>query len=155
MLYPIELRALEKQETVPHRSNGAQAVATTRQAGIVVERFPILFTGLNKAMVGLGLLPGQCWVEVDEDEVAVRMGWAFRATIPRSSIWAVELTDRRVFAWGVHGWQGQWLVNGSSRNLVAIEIDPVARARVLGVPTRVLQLRVSVVDPDGLVAALS
>ena len=119
------------------------------------ERFPILFTGLNKATAGLGILPQHCWVEVGEETVSVRMGLAFRVTIPRSSIWAVELTDRRIWAWGVHGWNGQWLVNGSSRNLVALEIDPVVRARVLGVPTRVLQLRVSVVDPEGVAAALS
>ncbi len=122
---------------------------------MVVERFPILFTGLNRAMPIIGLLPRRCWIEVGEDAVSVRMGWAFRATISRPAIWAVELTDRRVWVWGVHGWDGQCLVNGSSRNLVAIEIDPVVRARVLGVPTRVIQLRVSVVDPEGLVAALS
>ena len=49
-------------------------------------RFPIRYTGANHAMVVLGLTPGNSRVEVFEDRVEVRMGWAFRATIERGSI---------------------------------------------------------------------
>jgi hypothetical protein len=56
---------------------------------------------------------------------------------------------------GVHGWGGWWLVNGSVAGIVRIEIDPPARARVLGVPVRLRILEVSMQDPEALVAALS
>ena len=35
----------------------------------------------------------------------------------------------------MHRWRGRWLVNGAAGPLVAIEIDPPARARVLGFPS--------------------
>jgi hypothetical protein len=61
----------------------------------------------------------------------------------------------RVTGWGVHGWRGRWLVNGSSSGLVGVDLNPPARARVGPVPVTVRELRVSVDDPDGLVAALT
>lgn len=78
-------------------------------------RFPIRFTGANRAMAVIGLLPGSCSVEVTDEAVAVRMGWAFRASIPRSSIRAVRDDHDRVGGWGAHGWRGTWLVNGPTR----------------------------------------
>ena len=85
--------------------------------------------------------------------LAVRMGWAFRVSIPRSSIAGVR---RRGDAWwgiGVHGGRGRWLDNGSVRGIVAVEVDPPARGRVLGVPVTLRALLVSMDDPDGFVAA--
>lgn len=118
-------------------------------------RFPILFTGLNKALPALGLTRASSYVEVGVDHVEARMGWAFHATIPRSSIRTAGHDHDPVWGWGVHGWGGRWLVNGSSRGLVRIDIDPPARARVLVVPVRLRTLRVSVEDADGLLAALT
>jgi hypothetical protein len=118
-------------------------------------RFPILFTGLNKAMVVVGIRPSSSDVEVDGDTIAVRMGYAFRARIPQASLRTAEADHGRVAGWGVHGWRGRWLVNGSSGNLVRLELDPPARAHVLGVPVRLRQLRVSMVDPDGFLGALT
>jgi hypothetical protein len=118
-------------------------------------RFPILFTGLNATMRVVGIRPGNSYVEVDPDTVRVRMGFAFRARFPRAAIRAVEVDRDRVGGWGVHGWRGRWLVNGSSENLVRLELDPPARAHVLGFPVRLRLLRVSMVDPDGLIAALA
>ena len=117
-------------------------------------RFPIRFTGLNKAMVVLGLHSKNSFVEVDDDEIRVRMGWAFRGTVPRSSTRSVTDDTERVLGWGVHGWRGKWLVNGSSSGIVRLDIDPEARVRVAGVPVRLRILRVSVEDPAGLCAAL-
>ena len=65
-----------------------------------------------------------------------------------------SLDDGFVGGIGVHGWRGRWLVNGAANGLVAVEIDPPACARVLGVPVRLRYVRVSVQDPDALVAAL-
>jgi hypothetical protein len=118
-------------------------------------RFPILFTGANKAMAVLGILPRWGHLDVDDDEVRVRMSWAFHAVIPRASIQSATPYSGPVYGWGAHGWRGAWLVNGSSKNLVDLEIAPPARARTLVFPLRLRKLRVSVVDPDGLIDALS
>lgn len=117
-------------------------------------RFPILFTGPNRSMRFAGLGPSSSWVDVSDSDIEVRMGWAFHLRAPRTAIASVAPDDGVVAGWGVHGWRGRWLVNGSSRNLVRIELRPAVRARTAGVPIRVSTLRVSVTDPDGLVDAL-
>lgn len=106
-------------------------------------------------MVVLSLRPNNSYVDVGESEFSIRMGWAFRATVPRSSIVSAANDDGRVLGWGVHGWGGKWLVNGSSSNIVRIDIDPPVRGRVAGLPVRVRTLRASAVEPDALIAALS
>ena len=118
-------------------------------------RFPIRFTGVNRAMALLGILPETSRVEVDDAEVRVRMSWAFHLDAPRARVQRVEPDNGPVFGWGAHGWGGRWLVNGSSSGLVRIEFDPPVRARMTGFPVPVRVLRVSVEDPDGLVAALT
>jgi hypothetical protein len=118
-------------------------------------RFPMRFTGLNRAMVLLGIVPEHCRVEVDGAEVRVRMGWVFRLDALRANVRGVAPDHGPVWGWGAHGWRGSWLVNGSSSGLVRVEFDPPVRARTAGFPVRVRVLRVSVVDPDALVEALS
>jgi hypothetical protein len=122
---------------------------------VAATRFPILFTGLNKGMAVLGILPRWSFVEVDDDVVRVRMSWAFRGTIPRSSVRSASRYLGRVYGWGAHGWRGEWLVNGSSSGIVEVAIDPPARARTLGYPVELRVLRVSVTEPEALIAALS
>jgi hypothetical protein len=117
-------------------------------------RFPIRFTGLNRAMVLLGAIPEHCRVEVDEGELRVRMSWFFSLDVPRANVRSATPDSGRVWGWGAHGWHGTWLVNGSSSGLVRVELDPPGRARVAGVGVDVRVLRVSVEDPDGLIAAL-
>ncbi len=94
-------------------------------------------------------------IAVEREHALVVMGWAFRATIPRSSIRAVATTEARVWGWGVHGWRGRWLVNGSSLGLVDVTIDPPAACRVMGVPVRLREVRVSVTEPEQLIAELT
>jgi hypothetical protein len=118
-------------------------------------RFPIRFTGLNHAMALLGLGPSRSWVEVDEQLLRVRMGWGFHLDAPLVTVRDARLDDRRVWNWGVHGWRGRWLVNGSSSGIVRIDLEPPGRARTLGIPVAVRELRVSVEDPGVLVAALA
>lgn len=120
-----------------------------------MKRFPIRFTGLNGAMRVLGLSPSGSWVELDDERLRVRMGWAFTLDAPRESIRDARLDDRRVWSWGVHGWRGRWLVNGSSSGIVRIDLNPPGRARTGPVPITVRELRVSVEDPEGLVEMLS
>ena len=103
-----------------------------------------------------GLPQRRAWVEVDGDEVRVRMSWGFSADIPRSAVRSVRpWSGRRPLSIGVHGWRGRWLVNGSRDGLVVVEIDPPQRARVAGVPVSLRELIVSVEHPDALVAALT
>ncbi len=121
-------------------------------------RFPVLFTGANKAMAVLGLTPGTSFVEVDQDSVRVRMGWTYSLTFPRSHVQSVEDDTDPVRGWGVHGYGGKWLVNGSSSGIVRITLDPPGQGRLVGLPrswTKVQVLRVAVEDPDGLKQALA
>jgi hypothetical protein len=117
-------------------------------------RFPIRFTGFNRSMVVLGILPSRSYVDVGDGEVRVQLGWAFALRCPRSSVRGVSRYEGRVYGWGAHGWRGEWLVNGSSKGIVRVELEPRARGRVTFWPLRVHTLLVAVEDPDGLMAAL-
>lgn len=56
--------------------------------------------------------------------------------------------------WGVHGWAGRWLVNGSRSGIVRIDIDPACRAWVLGLPVRLTTVKVSLAEPDAFCATV-
>ena len=120
-----------------------------------VLHFPIRFSGANRSLAAVGVTPGNSFVEVGSDEVRVHMGCAFQLQVPRSSIVAAETDDERVLGWGVHGWRGEWLVNGSSQGVVRLRLAPPGRGRVTGFPVKVKVLRVSLADPVGLIATLT
>ena len=92
---------------------------------------------------------------VDAGTVDVRMGLAFRASLPLGTVVQAARYDGRVWGWGVHGWRGRWLVNGSSHGLVTLTIAPPAPARVLGIPVHLRQLIVSLEDPEGFLAQVT
>lgn len=118
-------------------------------------RFPIRFDPWYRAVsTGLFLPPARSFIEVDGDEVQVRMAWAFRARFPRSAVRASAPYERRPLSRGVHGFAGRWLVNGSGEGIVSLGLEPRQTAFVLGFPVRLRELLVSVEDPPGLVAAL-
>jgi hypothetical protein len=119
-----------------------------------VIRYPILYSGVGRILVLLGLPRSRAEVVVDGATLRVRLGWGFRATAPLASITSVQrVPDARAgWGWGAHGWGGHWLVNGSLRNIVRVGIDPPARARVAGIPVRLHTLDVSLEDPDRFVA---
>lgn len=121
----------------------------------MVTRFPIRFTGANALMGVVGMTRSRCYVDVDEHHVSVRMGMWFELDTERTVVRGAEPDHGRVMSWGVHGWRDRWLVNGSSSGLVRITFAPSVRAWMGPVPLRVRILRVSVDDPDGLVAALA
>lgn len=102
----------------------------------------------------LGLGKGSSYVIVGKDDVRVKMGWAFTATIPRSAILGVHVRTERVLNRGVHGWRRRWLVNGSTNGLVSITLDPAGTARVWPFTVTLKRLTVSVEQPNELVAAL-
>lgn len=104
-------------------------------------------------LLGIGRRRSQ--VVVADGHVDVTMGWAFRAVVPVDRIVDARRAERPFFGWGVHGWRGRWLVNGSLQGLVAIEIDPAVRARVVMVPGRLRTVWISLADPDAFLTALA
>ncbi len=120
----------------------------------MTQTFPIRFGFASWFYTILGIGPSVSAIEISTDTVFVKMGWAFRASIPRTSIVNVAHDRSRVLGWGVHGWNGRWLVNGMSQDIVRVTINPPARAHVCLVPVNLRQLRVSVTDPDDFIATL-
>ena len=105
--------------------------------------------------VPLGLGPGRSDVSIAGGILHVSMGWGFSADIPLASITDAAPAKGPFLGWGVHGWRGRWLVNGSSKGVVELSIDPPVQARVVGVPTTLRSLLVSVTDPAALISACS
>jgi hypothetical protein len=103
----------------------------------------------------LGLGAKRASVDVDGAAVEVRMGWAFRARFPRTSVTAAARSDRRAISQGVHGRNGHWLVNGAKWGLVRVDLAPGEEAHVLGRRVALSTLEVSIEDPDALLTALS
>jgi hypothetical protein len=107
-------------------------------------------------LVTLGLGPAESGIEVTPEQLRVQMGWAFQANIPILRVRHVERSVPPLTAgWGVHGWAGRWLVNGSRQGVVRIEIDPAARATVMGIPVRLTTLLVSVREPKEFINAVN
>lgn len=117
------------------------------------QRFGFRFGVWRWVLILLGLGPRASWIELGAASLDVRMGWAFRAGIPRVAITAVRRDGDKWWGVGVHGGRGRWLVNGSVRSIVAVDVDPPVRARVVGVPVTLRTLYLSVDDPDAFVAA--
>jgi hypothetical protein len=115
-------------------------------------RFDPLYRGLSTALL---LPPSAAYVEIEGDEVRVRMGWAFRARFPRTAIAKAGESSAHPLSRGVHGLWGRWLVNGSGNGIVVLDLDPKQRAYVVGVPVGLRQLMVSAEDPGGMIAALT
>ena len=105
--------------------------------------------------VPIGLGPKRSEVRIEGDALLVKMGWAFRATVPLSAIVEAKPNNDRLFAVGVHGFRGRWLINGSAKGIVELNIDPPVPAHALGMPIRLRTLWVSVTDPDSLIASCS
>ena len=93
-------------------------------------------------------------VELNHDELIVRMGWAFRACIPRSAITQPRRGRNLWFSIGVHGGFGVWAVNGSAKGTIWIDVDPPVRARAVGFPIRLRRLALGLEDPEGFLDAL-
>jgi hypothetical protein len=121
---------------------------------VTTTSFGFRYGSLRGLLSALGMGPGLSSVDLDGDVLRVRMGWAFRASIPVRQIASVEPRQGPVGGIGVHGWRGSWLVNGATTGLLTIAVDPPVRAWAVGIPIHLHVLTVSLDDPDALVAAL-
>jgi hypothetical protein len=118
-------------------------------------RFPVRFERWYRVLSSALLLPpSESYVEVRDGEIECKMGWAFRARFPRAAVAGTRRFERKPLSRGVHGFAGRWLVNGAGAPILAIDLVPPQRARVVGVPVRLRQLLVSVDDPDALAERL-
>jgi hypothetical protein len=119
-------------------------------------RYPIRVSWVFRGLFAiLGASAKRDYVEVGGTTVKVRLGWMFRARIDRSAIVAARPHANMYGGWGAHGWRGRWLVNGSSKGIVQLDLDPRQRAWLLGLwPLRVRELYVSLEDPQGFLADL-
>lgn len=120
------------------------------------ERYSIrvdpLFRGLFSV---LGAGSHHDFVDVGRETLTVRLGWMFRASIPRSAVASGHHHADVYGGWGAHGWRGRWLVNGSSKGIVQLDLEPRQRAWLLGVvPIRLRGLYVSLNDPNGFLDAV-
>ncbi|MGH3412732.1 MAG: hypothetical protein ACRDPH_06605 [Marmoricola sp.] len=107
------------------------------------------------AVLAIGLAPvGGRYVEVDDTEVRVRLGAAFRGDVPRSSMRSAGPDHGRISGYGAHGWAGRWLVNTTGTGMVRLQIEPRGRGYVLGIPVSLRVLRLSLADPEGFLAAV-
>jgi hypothetical protein len=119
-------------------------------------KFAISYNSVFRTLATItGTGPGQSGVEVEADRIDVRMGWAFRASIPRAAVTKVDQVDRipPLYGFGVHGWGGRWAVNGSQRGAVKLTIDPPAEGRVLFVPVKLRELYLSIDQPEAFIVA--
>lgn len=108
-------------------------------------------------------------IEVSDHDFYVHFGRGFESRFPLSSVRQIGPIPPEWVGMtrGVHGGRGAWLVNGSNRGLVRLILDPPAVAktslgRLVGAVTstattssggvEVRELRLSVEDPDGLIA---
>ena len=94
-------------------------------------------------------------IRLSRAHLDVKFGWAFSARVPLARVRSAAPCSDFVGGIGVHGFGGRWLVNGSHRGIVRIEVEGGARARVLGIPLTLTTLRLGVAEPAAFVAALS
>jgi hypothetical protein len=126
------------------------------------ERFAISYDDMGPISTWtdtlLGGPPAGGRIEIDAGEVRLRMA-DFKVDVPRASV------RRAARSWhqtrgtiGVHAKGGRWLANGSADGLVAIEIGPPCHTErslsTLFRRMKVTELIVSLVDPDGFIAAV-
>jgi hypothetical protein len=121
-----------------------------------LQRFPIQFDAwYGMLSSALFLPPSSSYVEVNGEEVRVQMGWAFRSRFRRTAVVLAAKTHGKPLSRGVHGFAGRWLVNGSGRGILTINLAPVQRGYVMGFPVRLRQLMVSIAEPEALAEALT
>ena len=116
--------------------------------GSAAMRYAILFDSWYRPLsYVVGLPPSTSYVDVAGEEITIRMGWAFRARFPRSAVTAVSELGISPLSRGVHGFGSRWLVNGSGRGIISIQLSPRQRGYVLGFPVRLEEVLVSVAEP--------
>jgi hypothetical protein len=119
--------------------------------------FPIRYSKISRwLMAPLFLGARHAKAELTEDTLRVRMGWAFRASIPRRSIRRAALNRDVVWAIGVHSDLRfkSWLVNGSTKGIVFLDLLPAENGRMGPFRITIERLGLGLEDPDGFLRAL-
>ena len=119
--------------------------------------FPIRYSRFSRLFFApLRLGARHAKVELTDDALRVRMGWAFRATIPRRSIRRAALHRDVWWAIGVHSDLRfkSWLVNGSSEGIVFLDILPPAMGRSGPFRITIERLGLGLEDPEGFLREL-
>ncbi|WP_041408072.1 hypothetical protein [Segniliparus rotundus] len=102
-----------------------------------------------------GMGPKRAVIRVDDNMLRVKHGWAFQIDVPLGNIASARLYGKRPLAWGVHGAEDGWLVNGSRDGVVIVRfatpVKPV-KAPLGAWPVRCVL--VSLEKPDAFLAAL-
>jgi hypothetical protein len=112
-------------------------------------------TWLRPLFVALGMGPRHSRVTIADGRLEVTMGRVFRLRVPLASIRTAERATDVWWAIGVHtGFNGSWLVNGSPRGIVALDLDPAGTASCFGVKVRVRRLGLGLAEPKAFLAAL-
>ena len=106
----------------------------------------------------LGGGPAGGRIEVGAGELRLRMA-DFKVDVPRASVRrAARSSHQARGTTGVHAKGGSWLANGSADGLVEIGINPPCYTErslsTLFRRMKVTELIVSLVDPDGFIAAV-
>jgi hypothetical protein len=105
-----------------------------------------------------GLGPKRTTIQVADDTLHVKYGWAFNLDIPLQDIKSAHLVSARPLAWGVHSTGDGWMVNASRDGIVEIKLArPVSSKSVRRQSSswgEVRCLYLSLVDPDSFIAAV-
>ena len=124
--------------------------------------FAISYKGMGRTTAWadtlLGGGPAGGRIEVDAGELRLRMA-DFKVDVLRASIRRAARSSHQTRGTiGVHAKGGSWLANGSADGLVEIEIEPPCHTErslsTLFRRMKVTELIVSLVDPDGFIAAV-
>ena len=101
--------------------------------------------------------PGRGGVELSSTVLRVLVP-GFHLDIPRASVRSATRSALRTRSIGVHGGHGRWLVNGSRNGLVELTIEPPCylprQPSTLFRKMKVSSLTISLIDPDGFIAAV-
>lgn len=140
------------------QAGAGPGAASSSGAGFFAIDYSDMGRASRWAETRLGGGPGRGGVEVTSTMLRVRMA-DFHLDIPRSSVRSAARSARSVRGTiGVHGGRGRWLVTGSDRGLVELVIEPpcytARQPSTLFLRSKVSLLTISLVDPDGFIAAV-
>ena len=152
--------ATARREVIKNHQEAGPGPGAAASAG--PRWFPIDYSDMGRVSLWTetrhGGGPGRGGVEVGSTVLRVRMA-DFHLDIPRSSVRSATRSARSVRGTiGVHGGRGRWLVNGSYNGLVELAIEPPCytsrQPSTLFLRSKVSSLTISLVDPDGFIAAV-
>lgn len=141
---------------------GQAGVERALDIGLLEEasmRFPMSLSPTWRWLLAfLGGTPERSYVEIGTDGLEVRFGW-FSQRIPFLEVISVAVHARTVpwYAYRI-GWRtnlrGGVALVGSAENLVKLELRAARRVSLMGIPTTMRELYVSLEDPDAFLRAV-